>query len=157
MTFPLVFAVAWALILGIGGGLLTTIGEWYYNLRKPRWQPPDWLFGPAWTIILGLAAWAFYRCWPAAEAAGESGLLIALYVANGMLHFLWSPLFFTVRRPDWALVEVPFLWLSVLALAIFLRDWDVLSSWLVVPYLAWVSFAAILNWAIVRLNKPFAS
>ena len=58
MTFPLIFAIAWAVILGLGGGLLTKIGSWYYALQKPSWQPPDWLFGPAWTIILGLAAWA---------------------------------------------------------------------------------------------------
>lgn len=155
MTFPVAFAVAWAVILGLGGGLLTKIGHWYRNLRKPSWQPPDWLFGPAWTIILGLAAWAFYRCWPAAEAADETAMLIALYLVNGVFHFAWSPLFFTVKRPDWALVEVPFLWLSVLSLTIFLRQWDELASWLIVPYLAWVSFAAILNWKIVQLNRPF--
>lgn len=74
---------------------------------------------------------------------------------NGLLHFLWSPLFFMARRPDWALIEVPLLWLSVLALCVFLRDWSVLASWLIVPYLVWVSFAAILNAKIVHLNSPF--
>ena len=157
MTFPIIFAVAWAVILGLGGGLLTQIGDWYYNLRKPSWQPPDWLFGPAWTIILGLAAWAFVRCWPAADAAEETSFLIGLYVVNGVFHFLWSPLFFTVKRPDWALAEVPFLWLSVLSLTVFLGQWDELASWLIVPYLVWVSFAACLNLAIVRLNRPFGN
>lgn len=155
MTFPIIFAVAWAVILGLGGGLLTKIGDWYYSLRKPSWQPPDWLFGPAWTVILSLAAWAFVRCWPAAEAAGQTTFLIAFYLVNGVLHFLWSPMFFTLKRPDWALVEVPFLWVSVLSLAVFLRQWDELASWFIVPYLAWVSFATILNWTIVRLNRPF--
>lgn len=157
MTFPIIFAIAWAIILAGGGGLLTSIGSWYYELKKPSWQPPDWLFGPAWTVILGLGAYAFWLSWAAAEAAGETGLLIALYAINGVFHFAWSPLFFTLKRPDWALIEVPFLWTSVLAMAIFLRDWSVLASWLIVPYLVWVSFAACLNWKIVQLNKPFGA
>lgn len=155
MSFPVIFAVAWAVILGAGGGLLTKIGSWYHALRKPSWQPPDWLFGPAWTVILGLAAWAFVLCWDAAVAAGQEALLIGLYLVNGVFHFAWSPMFFTLKRPDWALIEVPLLWLSVLALCIVLREWSVLASWLIVPYLAWVSFAAILNWRIVQLNRPF--
>lgn len=155
MGFSVLFAVIWAVSLGLGGGLLTKIGSWYRNLKKPSWQPPDWLFGPAWTIILALAAWAFVLSWDSATASGEQGFLIGLFLVNGLFHFLWSPLFFTLRRPDWALFEVPFLWLSVLALCVFLRDWSVLASWLIVPYLIWVSFAAILNATIVRLNKPF--
>lgn len=157
MDFPIIFAVAWALILAVGGGLLTKIGRWYYELAKPSWQPPDWLFGPAWTIILGLAGWAFWLSWQCAATDSERTFLIALYVANGVFHFLWSPLFFTLKRPDWALAEVPFLWASVLALCVFLRDYSVLASWLIVPYLVWVSFAAILNWKIVQLNRPFAA
>lgn len=155
MTFQLIFAILWAVILGLGGGLLTKIGDWYYALQKPSWQPPDWLFGPAWTIILGLGAWAFVLSWNGAAGEGERTFLIALYCVNGVFHFLWSPLFFTLKRPDWALVEVPFLWASVLALCVFLRDFSVLASWLIVPYLVWVSFAACLNFVIVRMNAPF--
>ncbi|QNE05937.1 TspO/MBR family protein [Croceicoccus marinus] len=155
MVFPISFAAVWAIVLLAGGALLTPIGDWYRGLGKPRWQPPDWLFGPAWTIILGLAAWAFVLCWDAAAQRGDTAFLLALYLVNGVVHFLWSPLFFKARRPDWALIEVPFLWLSVLSLCVFLREWSVLASWLVVPYLAWVSFAAVLNWSIVRLNGPF--
>lgn len=155
MSFPVIFAVGWAVVLGLGGGLLTKIGSWYYELKKPSWQPPDWLFGPAWTLILGLAAWAFVMCWDNTRSDAERTLLISLYIINGVFHFLWSPLFFTFKRPDWALVEVPFLWASVLALTVFLRQWSELASWLIVPYLAWVSFAAVLNWKIWQLNRPF--
>lgn len=157
MTFQLTFAIAWAVILGLGGGLLTKIGSWYRDLKKPSWQPPDWLFGPAWTIILGLAAWAFVLSWNGAPDEGARQILIALYLVNGLFHFLWSPLFFILRRPDWALVEVPFLWASVLSLCVLLRDYSVLASWLIVPYLAWVSFAACLNFVIVRMNRPFGT
>ncbi|QWC57906.1 tryptophan-rich sensory protein [Erythrobacter sp. 3-20A1M] len=155
MSTPVVIAIAWAVILGVGGGLLTKIGEWYRALNKPSWQPPDWLFGPAWTVILGLAAWAFVLSWNAIPPGGDHTPLIVLYAVNFVFHLLWSPLFFTVKRPDWALVEVPFLWASVLALCIGLREFSVLASWLIVPYLVWVSFAAILNWKIVQLNGPF--
>lgn len=150
-------AVLWALILGGAGGILTEIGPWYRNLKKPSWQPPDWLFGPAWTVILGLAAWAAVLSWNgAADEAGRM-TIIALFAANFVCHFLWSPLFFTRKRPDWALIEVVPLWLSVLALCVMLRPFSVLATWMIVPYLAWVSFAACLNLAIVRLNGPFAN
>lgn len=155
VSFEIVCAAAWAVVLSIGGGLLTNIGQWYYDLRKPSWQPPNWLFGPAWTVILGLAAWAFVLAWRGSDEPGDHALLIGLYVINGVFHFLWSPIFFTLKRPDWALIEVPFLWASVLALCVVLRDYSVLASWLIVPYLAWVSFATILNWKIVQLNAPF--
>ncbi len=155
MSFEIIFAVLWAIILGGGGGLLTKIDEWYSNLRKPSWQPPNWLFGPAWSLILGLAAWAFVLAWREAGSEAEQTLMIALYLVNGVFHILWSPLFFTAKRPDWALVEVPLLWLSVLALAINLRPFSEFASWLIAPYLLWVSFAAVLNWKIVQLNNPF--
>ena len=155
MQFEIIFAIGWALILMVGGGLLTAIGDWYKDLTKPSWQPPDWLFGPAWTIILGLAAWAFVLAWNGTTTDADRMILLALYAANFLFHFLWSPLFFKMQRPDWAMIEVPFLWASVLALCIFLRQWSELASWLIVPYLAWVSFAALLNASIVKLNGPF--
>jgi translocator protein len=151
-SLPVLAAIAWAVILGGAGGLLTTIGPWYRNLRKPAWQPPDWLFGPAWTLILGLAAWAAVLAWNGATDAASQRVIILLYAVNFVCHLLWSPLFFTLRRPDIALFENIFLWASVLAMCILLRPYSELASWLIVPYLAWVSFAAILNYQIVRLN-----
>jgi translocator protein len=151
----IIAAIAWAVVLGGAGGLLTTIGPWYRALRKPVFQPPDWLFGPAWTLILGLAAWAGVLAWEGAvDDAGRNAVAV-LFGVNFLFHFLWSPLFFNFRRPDWALIEVVFLWASVLALCVGLRPFSVLASWLNVPYLVWVSFAAVLNLAIVRLNGPF--
>jgi benzodiazapine receptor len=150
-------AILWAVFLGAGGGLLTTIGPWYRGLKKPSWQPPDWLFGPAWTIILGLGAWAAVLAWEGASSDADRMTIVILYAINFVCHFLWSPLFFTLRRPDWALVEVVFLWASVMALCVMLRPFSVLASWLIVPYLVWVSFAAILNMFIVRLNAPFGN
>ena len=153
----IIAAILWAILLGGAGGALTTIGPWYRNLKKPTWQPPDWLFGPAWTLILGLAAWAAILAWDGAVDDTDRTMIIVLYAVNFVCHFLWSPLFFTLKRPDWSLIEVVFLWGSVLALCVGLRPFSVLASWLVVPYFIWVSFAAILNLFIVRLNGPFAS
>ena len=155
ISLPVMVAIAWAVILGGIGGLLTEIGSWYKGLRKPSWQPPDWLFGPAWTTILGLAAWALVLSWNGAATDTDRKIIAILYGVNFLCHFAWSPLFFKLKRPDWSLVEVVFLWLSVLSLCIGLRPYSVLASWLIVPYFVWVSFATLLNLQIVRLNGPF--
>jgi tryptophan-rich sensory protein len=134
---------------------MTPIGPWYRNLRKPKLQPPNWVFGPAWTVILGLAAWSAVTAWGAAHDDTARRTVIILFATNAVFHALWSPLFFRARRPDWALVEVVFLWGSLLALVTGLWPISHFASALVMPYLAWVSFASWLNWAIVRLNRPF--
>jgi len=152
---PAIVAAAWAIVLGGAGGALTETGQWYHNLKKPSWQPPDWLFGPAWTVILGLSAWSFYRAWTNATTLTDGIVIGALFGVNFVLHLAWSPLFFKVKRPDFALVENVLLWISVLSLCLILPRFDSLSAWLNVPYIAWVSFALLLNWKIVQLNKPF--
>lgn len=155
ISTPLIAAIAWAVILGFGGALMTPIGDWYKTLRKPPWQPPDWAFGPAWTIILGLAAWAGFIAWHAARNAEDQRAVIIVFLVNAVFHFSWSPLFFRLRRPDWALVEVVFLWASLVAMIAALWPISQTAALMIVPYLAWVSFAAALNRAIVRLNPAF--
>jgi len=157
MTVTIIVAAVLALALAAAGGLLTDVGPWYRNLRKPRLQPPDWLFGPAWTLILGMAAAAGVLAWHHAPDSGARLRIAILFATNFIFHLLWSPLFFTWKRPDWAFVEVFFLWFSILALVIGLAPYSATASWLVVPYLAWVTFAAWLNWTIVHLNKPFVA
>ena len=157
MTLTIVVAAAITLFVLIAGGLMTTVGPWYRALRKPSWNPPDWVFGPAWTLILGLTAWAGTLAWTNAPHASAHWRIAILYGINIVLHMLWSPLFFNLRRPDWALIEVPFLWLSVLALMIGLAPYSDASPWLLLPYLLWVAFAAYLNFVIVRMNAPFAA
>ena len=152
----IIAAIAWAVILGGAGGLLTDIGPWYRDLEKPSWQPPDWLFGPAWTIILGLAAWAAILAWDQANSQSGQAMLIAVYGTNFLFHLLWSPLFFKYQRPDWALIEVVFLWLSVVAMLYLTWSFAPLAGVLILPYFLWVSFAALLNAKIVQLNRPFA-
>jgi tryptophan-rich sensory protein len=148
---PTLVAIGWMVGLCLIGGLMTPRADWYANLRKPPWQPPGWAFGPGWTIILGLAAWAGVRAWDAADAGQRVDVLIVFGV-NGLFHLLWSPLFFKLQRPDWALIEVPFLWGSILAMIIALWPIDQFAAALLLPYLGWVTFAASLNWAVVALN-----
>lgn len=120
-------------------------------------ESADWAFGPAWTVILGIAAWSGVLAWTNASSSAEQVRILVLFGVNVLLHMLWSPLFFNLRRPDWALIEVPFLWLSIVALMIGLAPLSATSDWLLAPYLFWVTFAAFLNLTIVRLNRPFAS
>ena len=134
---------------------MTHVGAWYAALRKPSWNPPNWLFGPAWTVILALAAWAGVLAWSHAPDDAARWRIGTLFSVNMVLHALWSPLFFTLRRPDWALVEAPLLWLSVLALTLGLAPYSALAPWLLAPYLLWVAFAIVLNAKIVQLNRPF--
>jgi tryptophan-rich sensory protein len=157
MTLPIIVAASLTILLLAVGGLTTNVGDWYRALRKPPWNPPNWAFGPAWTLILGLAACAGVLAWTHAHDTGAQVRIAALFAANIVFHALWSPLFFNLRRPDWALIEVPFLWLSILALIVGLTPLSPLAGLLLAPYLLWVSFAAVLNLTIVRLNRPFGA
>ena len=155
MSTPVIICAGAAIFLGAIGGLMTPIDTWYANLRKPAWQPPNWAFGPAWTIILGLAAWSAVIAWNAAPDDAARRSVIILFAVNAVCHFLWSPLFFRLRRPDWALIEVIFLWASLVALIVGLWPFAPKASLLIVPYFLWVSFASFLNYTIVRLNGRF--
>jgi len=148
-------AAVLTMVVAGAGGALTQIGPWYFALAKPTWQPPDWLFGPAWTTIFTLTAIAGVLAWRNAAARGRA-LVAAAFALNATLNVAWSALFFFLRRPDWALVEVVALWLSVAALMLVTRRFNRVAPWLLLPYLLWVGFAGVLNLAIVRLNGPFA-
>lgn len=151
----ILYAAAVALGVAVLGGLATELGPWYEALRKPTWQPPDWLFAPAWTVIYACAAMAAVEGWLRAPGSFLRRIVVELFLLNGILNLLWSILFFRFRRPDWALLEVGALWLSILVLLLVLRGFSRPSAWLLLPYLAWVGFAAVLNLAIVHLNSPF--
>ncbi len=151
---PVLAAAVIAALVAALGGAATDLGPWYQGLVKPSWQPPDWLFGPIWTLIYAVTGLAGVLSWIAAPAAGRRRILLA-FSFNALLNVAWSELFFRLRRPDWALAEVALLWLSILLLMAVVRPYSKRAVWLLVPYLLWVSFAAMLNLAVVRLNAPF--
>ena len=141
------------MVVVAGAGILATdIGPWYRDLRKPSWQPPDWLFGPAWTTIYVFIIASVGLAWNAAPG-GVHGAIVLVTGVNMLLNIAWSFLFFKFRRPPWSLVEVVPLWLSIVAMMVVFGEHHPLAAWLLTPYLAWVTFAAYLNLTIVRLNR----
>lgn len=128
---------------------------WYRRLRKPAWNPPDALFGPVWTTLFtlnGVALWRFRRDTPSASRkARRAGL--AWFGAQSVLNAGWSALFFGLRRPGWALVEVLALFAAVAGNARGFGLRSRVAGALLLPYLAWVGFAAVLNAAIWRRNR----
>ena len=154
---PVLVAAAAAMAVAGLGASATQLGPWYYGLAKPAWQPPDWLFGPAWTLIFALAALSGVLAWRSAASAAARRWVLVLFAANALLNVLWSVLFFRQQRPDWALLEVVPFWFSILALVVVLRPMSSTSSLALWPYLLWVTFAAVLNLEIVRLNGPFGA
>jgi tryptophan-rich sensory protein len=144
-----------AVVVAVAGGVLTEIGPWYRQLRKPSWQPPDWAFGPVWTVILVLAAISAALAWEAAGGTGGRPAVLAVLVINSILNIAWSGIFFKMKRPDWALIEVALLWISIVALIVVLGAQSTTAGLLMVPYLVWVSIASFLNYRIVQMNKPF--
>jgi tryptophan-rich sensory protein len=151
---PACAAVA-AIVVAVAGGVATTTDAWYRHLRVPAWKPPDWAFGPVWTVIFLLTATSGVLAWNGDTDPGARGVLLAAFAVNGVLNIAWSVLFFRFRRPDWALAEVAALWLSIAVLVIVTGRVSTAAGLMNLPYLGWVSVAACLNLRIVRLNPSF--
>lgn len=151
---PILIAGVLAVIVAVLGATITDIGPWYRSLIQPRWAPPESAYGIAWTAIFACTALGGVTGWLAMQWR-EREWLLGLFALNGFLNILWSLLFFQLHRPDWALIEVLVLWLSVLALAVTIWRRSMTGAVLLVPYLLWVTFAGYLNMTIVRLNGPF--
>ena len=152
---PIVIAGLIALIVAVLGATITEIGPWYHGLVQPRWAPPDAAYGVAWTAIYAFTALAAVTGWLAMPTSREREWLLGLFALNGFLNILWSLLFFRLHRPDWAVVEVLGLWVSVAALIVIIWRRSLTGAVLLLPYLLWVTFAGYLNMIIVRLNGPF--
>jgi tryptophan-rich sensory protein len=140
------------LLLVLGGGLalgwLTAPGEWYAALAKPSFNPPAWVFGPAWTTLYVLIAIAGWLVWQ----RDRGGLPMKLWWAQLVLNFAWTPVFFSLHQVGAALAVI--LALLVVILAFMASAWrlDRTAAYLFIPYAAWVAFASTLNGAIFVLN-----
>lgn len=126
------------------------VRTWYPLLNKPAWNPPSWLFAPVWTTLYVLMGVAIWRAWRTRAPAAPG--LVRLYFVQLVLNAVWSVLFFGLRQPGWALVEIVALWGVLVWLQAGLWRTDRLAAALWLPYVLWVSFATALNTAIVRLN-----
>jgi len=145
--------IGWLALCFVAAGTAVFVSTdgWYAALHKPSWNPPAWLFGPAWILLyitMAVAAWLVWR-----EGGWKTqGRTLGLFLLQWLLNALWTPLFFGLHRPGLAFAEIILLWLAIAAtLALFWRVRRV-AGVLLVPYLAWVSFAAELNFTIWRLN-----
>ena len=151
-TMPAGASLLAFLVVVVGGGLFigwaTAPGAWYAALRKPAFNPPGWVFGPVWTVLyvlIAVAGWRVYR-------RGAPAVVSALWAAQLILNFAWSPAFFGLHRIDVALGIVLLLLVTVLSFIGAAWRHDRLAALLFVPYAAWVAFAAALNFAILQLN-----
>lgn len=127
-------------------------GDWYKRLDKPRWRPPDWLFAPVWTVLYVLIALSGWLVWREAGIAGAA-LPLGVYVLQLLLNAAWTPIFFGLQRPGLALMEIVMVWASIVATIVLFHPVSAAAAWLLVPYLAWVSFASSLNFSIWRRNR----
>lgn len=143
------------LTVGMGslGGIFTIseIPNWYAGLQKPSFNPPNWLFGPVWTMLYILMGISVYLVWKQTVSV-ERNTALTLFVVQFVLNFFWSIIFFKQHQIGWALVEIIVMWFFIFLTIIWFGKISSTASWLMVPYISWVSFASILNAAIWKLN-----
>lgn len=135
-------------------GALFTPGAWYRTLRKPGWTPPDWLFPIAWTVLYILMALAAWRV--ASTPSPWAIPALAVWSSQIVLNALWSPIFFGLRRLGAAMVALSFLWLAVASTVAIFWQVDPVASYMLMPYLVWVSYAGALNFALWRMNADMS-
>jgi benzodiazapine receptor len=138
-----------SILPGVVGGLFRP-GDWYSALGKPAWTPPGWVFGPVWTLLyvtMGVAAWLVW-------ARAGWGWPLLPFVVQLVLNGAWTWLFFGLRSPELALLDIVALWVMILVTLIVFWRVHPVAGGLLLPYLAWVTFAGALNAAIWHLNRP---
>lgn len=139
------------LVGGLGAFFtITSVQSWFTTLAKPSWNPPSWLFGPVWTTLYVLMGIACYLIWKSDHPMKKP--LLKLYAVQLILNGLWSPAFFGMQSPLMGLLVIVPLWIAIVLCIVQFRKVSSLASGLMVPYLAWVTFATALNGAIFMLN-----
>jgi len=152
--YRLLFA---SLVITLGMGFLGSLAMpdlngWYVELIKPALQPPNWIFGPVWTVLYIFMGIALYRIWRLAHYRGDASLWTLVFLLHLVLNGAWSVLFFYFQNPSSALIDIAILW--ILLVYLLVRGWwiDRTAGWLLLPYVMWVTFATYLNLGIVLLN-----
>lgn len=148
----LVICVIICLVSGWLGSLfnIKSIPGWYSKLKKPRFNPPNWVFGPVWTLLYILMGVSFYL----ALISGKGTLsAIIVFSIQLFLNILWSALFFGIKKPFLALAEIILLWFAIVINIVIFYGLSQIASYLLIPYFLWASFATILNFSIWKLNR----
>jgi len=141
-----------SLSAGAIGGIFTSsaIPTWYANLAKPDFNPPNWLFGPAWTVLYILMGIALYLVWTSSKE--DKKFAYVAFCVQLVLNALWSIIFFGAHEFGWAFLEIAILWLAILTTIIAFYRVSKPAAYLLIPYILWVTFAAILNYGVWKLN-----
>ena len=139
-------------LLAASSGAVFKPGSWYASLTKPRWCPPNWLFPAAWSLLYLTIAVAGWLVWLVAGFWGAE-MAFVFYGVHLVLNFAWSVIFFGLRRMDWAFYEIILFWLTLVATILLFYEVSRTAAYLLVPYLAWATFAGALNYAVWQLNK----
>ena len=144
------FLAATFVVAAISGASTSgAVRDWYPTIAKPAWNPPSWIFGPVWTALYAMMAVAAWLVW---RQAGWGGAL-GWFAVQLALNAAWSPLFFGLHRIDLALLDIVALWVAIAGTMVAFWKITPVAGWLFVPYLAWVSFAAALNFSLWQLNR----
>jgi benzodiazapine receptor len=153
-TVKLIISVVFCLGAGFVGSFFTTpaIEEWYVNIAKPSFTPPNQLFAPVWTALYILMAISVFIIWRKGWGEKYVRSCLLLFVIQLLLNVLWSVLFFGLKMPLNAFIEIILLWVVILLTIMRFKKLSITAAALLVPYILWVSFAAILNYSIWALN-----
>ncbi len=142
------------LLVGAISGYFTSSGVngWFAVANKPWFNPPNWIFAPVWTTLYILMGIALFLVWRSNAEKNIKQAAIMLFAVQLTLNFFWSIIFFKLQQPGWAFAEIIFMWLMILLIILWFGKISPAAAWLLVPYISWVSFAAILNYSIWHLN-----
>ena len=152
--FKLVICLVLTIGLGGAGGFFTVkeIASWYVTLHKPNFNPPNYLFGPAWSVLYVLMGISLYIIWKQPPSA-QRKQAITIFLIQFTLNIIWSFIFFNQHQILWALADIIAMWLLILLTIFSFAKLNKTAAWLLVPYISWVSFATLLNAAIWMLNN----
>ncbi|GAB2816948.1 TspO/MBR family protein [Ferruginibacter profundus] len=150
----LFIAILIPLLVGGISGYFTASGVegWYAAANKPWFNPPNWIFAPVWTALYILMGIALYLVWKTETIGTVKQTAIILFAVQLTLNFFWSLIFFKLQQPGWAFAEIIAMWVMILLTILWFGKISSTAAWLLVPYICWVSFASVLNYAIWKLN-----
>ncbi len=148
-------AIAVSEAAGIIGSVFTVsaIPNWYAGLAKPALNPPSWVFGPVWTTLYALMGVAAFLIWKNGWEKKKVKAALGVFGIQLFLNAIWSIIFFGLHSPGWALVDIILLWLAIVWTMVVFYKISRPATWLLLPYILWVSFATYLNYSIWILNK----
>ena len=150
----LIISILFPLLVGASAGFFTSSGVngWYVTASKPWFNPPNWIFAPVWTALYILMGIALFLVWKAETDKNIKQTAIILFAVQLTLNFFWSFIFFKLQLPGWAFAEIILMWIMIFITILWFGKISSAAAWLLVPYISWVSFASILNYAIWKLN-----